>query len=1425
MSRALEARFTKPRVLLGALAAFVLALSATVLTATPASAATASVTLTPAVTTAESGALTTYTLSVTCNGPGNCNGLTASFPANAVTGNGSRTDLSSWIGNSSCVGVTRAVAAGLVTFTYPTFNPGTQNCTIPVRAPQYTTLNGAVATLTPSIGGPGLPVAAGTPAKLTLTAGHNVTMGASGTAKVLPGATATYNAAFNCGGADFAGDIGLSAMHVEVALPPNLVFTGMTPRPTWPGTFTLPPIGSTGGTIVYDDPTGTTCGNPPLTSSNTAAITFTGTITGGAGTQACMATSSTFTYLDRTTADTASANTVPCPTIVNLQTQVTKNGSSRSLGNAGQYTFGGNTFPYTFPGDWDQSGASVFYDIKVSTVPTSIASGLSYLVNDPLPCLDNLAANVYASNASGVTCVNPAFIPNRMTVTGFTATAADAIRLHLADGTITTVPFAAGGWAIPTAGSPVSEIEIPAFSAEGANSTGAITFRVTGFASPAAQPNRLMRNTLSSQPYLSGTTDAIGNPQVSTTNVLVVDQGAGAGDTGRPIIQPALVTSSTGTCTATVAVRNNSGRATLLEITKAPSAAIYLDYLAPVGASVTTTTSINFQLAGVTNGKTYNTGVIAATTVANYNGTGRTLYRWTIPAGVVTVPGVYGLAAWNLGLDFGAGCAGTYQNDMTLGYGAPLTRCISGASAPAAPLNPAANPDLRTNAAPIVGNYCGASAPLSVAAINPGFSIDMLVQGSLDAGPAPAGTTGKVGASGGEATYSVTFTNSGQSVLDDPVFYGLLPRVGDTEASSATSRDSQFAVQLLSVGALPPGVTVEYSTATNPCRPEVLATNPGCVSDWSTVPPAALSSTTALRFERSGSLAVTGGGTSSFTISYDVTTPAITAGRIAWNSVGANADAGGAAVGAAESTHVGIEAAGQPAIVKTAAAPTYDAVGGVVSFTYAVTNQASVPLNNVTVTDEFSDAATGSLPGSVTCQSLSSPAGSCAGATTTLAAGQTALFVMSYTVRQADLDHGLISDQATVTASPSRGPALSNTSNVVTVTAVQTPTLSLVKSVSPIAVDSAGEVVDYSFLVANTGNVTLSSIGVTETEFGGTGPTPVASCPSGSLAPGDSVTCTAAYTVTQDDMDAGSFANTAVAAAELDGAGILSSSSSAQVTVNQDPSLTLTKSANLASVGAAGQSITYSFLVANSGNVTINGIDVSETAFTGSGSLSAITCPATSLAPGIDLTCTATYSVTQADIDSGAIDNTAQVTGDDPAGTPVPTVPTSTASVDVLLAPALTVTKTADVTHVTKPGAVIQYSFLVINNGNTTLNDLTIDETAFTGAGTMGAITCPVGTLTPTAQTTCTADYTVVAADSSTAKISNTAEATATFTRGNLPVTVTSETSTAVVDVDVPVGLAHTGSDSWVWLSAGSAVALAFGAMLVFFGRRRRLLE
>ncbi|PJI54115.1 hypothetical protein CTI14_19490 [Methylobacterium radiotolerans] len=53
--------------------------------------------------------------------------------------------------------------------------------------------------------------------------------------------------------------------------------------------------------------------------------------------------------------------------------------------------------------------------------------------------------------------------------------------------------------------------------------------------------------------------------------------------------------------------------------------------------------------------------------------------------------------------------------------------------------------------------------------------------------------------------------------------------------------------------------------------------------------------------------------------------------------------------------------------------------------------------------------------------------------------------------------------------------------------------------------------------------------------------------------------------------------------------------------VEPSPGLSVVKSSDRSTITAAGQTITYSFLITNTGNVTIADVTVEETGFTGTG--------------------------------------------------------------------------------------------------------------------------------------------------------------------------------------------------------------------------------
>jgi uncharacterized repeat protein (TIGR01451 family) len=447
--------------------------------------------------------------------------------------------------------------------------------------------------------------------------------------------------------------------------------------------------------------------------------------------------------------------------------------------------------------------------------------------------------------------------------------------------------------------------------------------------------------------------------------------------------------------------------------------------------------------------------------------------------------------------------------------------------------------------------------------------------------------------------------------------------------------------------------------------------------------------------------------------------------------------------------------------------------GQAVTYNFTVTNTGNVPLNGVTV-NEGDFTGTGELS-DITC-----PA-------TTLAVGAQEVCEATYTLTQADVDAGSVTNSATAGGTPPGGDPITSTPSNVTVPTPAAPGIAILKTASTTAVVSAGQEVTYSFRVTNTGNVTLTDVAPVEGAFNGSGDISAADCPTTTLVPGQIITCTATYTVTQADIDAGTdLANTATATGTTPGGDPVGSTpSTSTIDITQSPALTVVKTADV-KTAKVGQTVTYSFLVTNTGNVTITDPTIDEGEFTGSGDLSAIDCPAGAVAPGDDITCTATYTVTQADVDAGGVSNTATVTGTPPGGGTTDPSDPSTVIVPSDPAPALTVTKTADVKQVTRAGQVVTYSFLVKNTGNVTITDPVITDSNFTGHGELSAITCPSDdiTLAPGDTVTCTATYTVVAADlADGGNLSNTATVTGT-TPGGGP--LTSVPSTATVDEVTP---------------------------------------
>ena len=318
---------------------------------------------------------------------------------------------------------------------------------------------------------------------------------------------------------------------------------------------------------------------------------------------------------------------------------------------------------------------------------------------------------------------------------------------------------------------------------------------------------------------------------------------------------------------------------------------------------------------------------------------------------------------------------------------------------------------------------------------------------------------------------------------------------------------------------------------------------------------------------------------------------------------------------------VTVPATTHPAITlkKSANITGFSAVGTPVTYSYLVTNTGNVTLTSVHVTDP--------MPGlsAITC-----PA-------TTLAPGASTTCTATYTTTQADLDRGSIANTATASGTPPTGPAVTADSSL-NIPATRNPSIALAKTANPTTFSGPGVVITYSYRVTNTGNVTLTSVGVTDPMSG----LSAINCNGvTSLAPGASVTCTATRTTTQDDVDAGSITNTGTAAGTPPTGAPITAQSQATVTANVTPAISLVKTASVPSFTATGVTITYSYEVTNTGNVTLSPVDVTDPL----PGLSAVTCPNWSLAPGGSETCTATYATTQADVDRGSVTNTGTAVG------------------------------------------------------------------------------------------------------------------------------------------------------------------------------------
>lgn len=460
-------------------------------------------------------------------------------------------------------------------------------------------------------------------------------------------------------------------------------------------------------------------------------------------------------------------------------------------------------------------------------------------------------------------------------------------------------------------------------------------------------------------------------------------------------------------------------------------------------------------------------------------------------------------------------------------------------------------------------------------------------------------------------------------------------------------------------------------------------------------------------------------------------------------------------------------------IVKTVTSgQLYDSVGDIATYSYVVTNTGAAAVNTLTVTDNRIAA--------VNC-----------GGVTTLPAGGSATCSGSYTVTQNDIDDVLVTNIATASARVGAGAFAIDTDDAVINRAF--PAMTADKQTTTTTYTSVGQIIPYTYVVTNTGNTSIDALTVTDNRI------PVVICPVTTLAVGASTTCTGDYTITQADIDAGSVTNFMAANGTPPAGTLATITDTATITASPAaPALTLDKSSTTATYAAVGEVVSYNYLVTNTGNVTINALVVTDN------KIAAVTCPATTLAPAASTTCTGSYTIVQADMDAGLVTNNASATGTPARGTLVPA--TDSATVTSTATPALTLDKTiAAGSPYAAVGAIVSYQYLVTNPSSITINALSVTDDK------IATVTCPVTTLAPGTNTTCTGSYTIVQADLDAGSVTNNAIASGTPASGTLVPGTDSATAIALPSV----GYAKTASTAGP-VAAGDLITYTLSVIVAY---------
>ncbi len=432
-----------------------------------------------------------------------------------------------------------------------------------------------------------------------------------------------------------------------------------------------------------------------------------------------------------------------------------------------------------------------------------------------------------------------------------------------------------------------------------------------------------------------------------------------------------------------------------------------------------------------------------------------------------------------------------------------------------------------------------------------------------------------------------------------------------------------------------------------------------------------------------------------------------------------------------DSTTVGIPAM---TVTKSGSVPggTANVAGETITYTITVANTGNLTLTGVSVSDP--------LLANADCDGVAGAPFTTTGLA--IAVGASLVCSGSHAVTQAELDtngggDGDIDNTATA-GSTQTAPVSASAAILIS----QTPAMTVTKSgsVPGGTANVAGETITYTITVANTGNLTLTGVSVSDPLLANADCDGVAGAPfttTGlSIAVGASLVCSGSHAVTQAELDTngggdGDIDNTATAGSTQ----TAPVSASAAILISQTPAMTVTKSGSVpgGTANVAGETITYTITVANTGNLTLTGVSVSDPLLANADCDGVAGAPFTTtglaIAVGASLVCSGTHAVTQAELDTngggdGDIDNTAT------AGSTQTAPVSASAAILISQTPAMTVTKSGSVPGGTAnvAGETITYTITVANTGNLTLTGVSVSDPLLANADCDGVAGAPFTT-------------------------------------------------------------------------------------------------